>query len=359
MRIAYDVTPTCHRHRSGVARYAVDLADALLALGEGVEPWCRLSRWRKRAWCHRPGGVRIRWYQEGLWPWRCGADVAHGTDVRVPAWGPCARVATIHDVFHCLPIAAGWSTPEFAERARRHYRQAAERAHLLVAVSEASRLDAIAHVGVDPSRIVAVPHGIGARFASQPPEARAAARAALGLPQQYLLYVGAIAIRKNLPALVRAFAASPLRGCMPLVLAGGASDASAAVAAAVRECGLAAEVRLADFVPDEHLPGIYAAAAAVCLPSLYEGFGLPVLEAMACGAPVMTSDRGALAEIAGGHAQTADPGSVEAMAAALARAVDLSAEARARAQAHARSFTWERCARGHLAAYRRAIELRG
>jgi glycosyltransferase involved in cell wall biosynthesis len=359
MRIAYDVTPTCHRHRSGVARYAVDLAEALVAAGEQVEPWCRLSRWRKRGWCHRPGGAAIRWYQEGLWPWRCGAEVVHGTDVRVPGWGPCARVATIHDVFHCLPMAVGWSSPAFAARARVHYVQSAARAHLLVAVSEATRQDVIAHLGVDPARIVAVPHGIDGRFAPQSPEAVAAARSALGLPEGYLLYVGAIAIRKNLPALVRAYAASTLRGRLPLVLAGGASDASAAVAEAVRACALGDLVRVVDFVPDAHLPGLYAGAAAVCLPSLYEGFGLPVLEAMACGAPVFTSDRGALAEVAGGHAVTADPDSVEAMAAALPRALDLSAAARARAQAHARTFTWARCAQGHLAAYRRAIELRG
>jgi glycosyltransferase involved in cell wall biosynthesis len=114
-----------------------------------------------------------------------------------------------------------------------------------------------------------------------------------------------------------------------------------------------------DFVPDRHLPGLYAGAAAVCLPSLYEGFGFPVVEAMACGAPVLTSDRGSLAEVAAGHAVTADPASVEALAAGLERAVELPAAARAAAQAHARGFTWERCAQGHLAAYRRAVELRG
>jgi len=352
MWIAYDVTPTCTPQRSGVPRYCAYLADALGALGERVTPWCRISRWRERAHAHRPGRERVRWWQDGLWPRRSGADVVHGTDVRIPRVPGPARVATFHDVFHCLPGSEAWASPEGRERVRRRYAESAARAHALCTVSAATRDDFLARFDFPAERIVVTPPGIRAVFRPHGAGELAALRAELDLPDGYVLAVGALAIRKNLPALIRAWAASRLRAHLALVLAGQPSDDAAAVHAAAREVGArAGEVRILTFVPDRLMPALYAGAAVFACASWYEGFGVPLLEAMASGAPVATSGRGALAEVAGGHAALADPARVDSLATALEASADMGEEARAAARAHAAGFTWERTARATREAY--------
>jgi glycosyltransferase involved in cell wall biosynthesis len=353
MKIAFDVTPTCSVHRSGVGRYVVSLADALCAAGADLRPWCRLSRWRKRGLVHRPTGTGLNWFQGRAWPLWTGCDVVHGTDVRTPA-RRCARVATIHDVFHLLPDSARWSTPAFAKRARRHYAEAVALNHLLIAVSESTRQDLIRLLGADPARVVAIPHGIDPRFA---PCAAEALRARLKLPPRYVLFVGALAIRKNVPGLIRAWAASRLSEDHALVLAGQPSDDAEAVAAAIRDHARGAGVIRLDYVADADLPALYSGAAVFAFPSFGEGFGLPVLEAMACGVPVATSAAGSLAEVAAGHGVTAAPQDPQAFARALEQAAALPSSARAAARAHAASFTWAATAQQTITAYALALRI--
>ena len=353
MKIAFDVTPTCSAHRSGVGRYVVSLADALCAAGADLRPWCRLSRWRKRALVHRPHGRAPTWFQGQAWPLWSDIDLVHGTDVRTPARS-CARVATIHDVFHLLPDSAAWSTPAFAERARRHYAEAVARNHLLIAVSEATRQDLILRVGADPARVVAIPHGIEARFA---PVDSAAVCTRLKLPPRYVLFVGALAIRKNVPGLIRAWAASRLSEDHALVLAGQPSDDAKAVTAAINDQTRHSPIIRLDYVADADLPALYSGAAVFAFPSFGEGFGLPILEAMACGTPVATSAAGSLGEVAAGHGVTAAPQDIQGFATALERAAALSPAERAAARDHARSFTWAAAAERTRAAYALALRL--
>jgi glycosyltransferase involved in cell wall biosynthesis len=359
MRIAYDISPTCTRSRSGVPRYCAYLADALGALGERVTPWCRVSRWRARAEAHRPGGAPPRWWLDGVWPLRSGADVVHGTDVRIPRVAGPARVATFHDVFHCLPGSETWASAAGRERVRKRYAESAARAHAICTVSAATRDDLTARFAFPAERIVVTPPGIRPCFRPHGAAELSATRAELDLPVGYVLAVGALAVRKNLPALVRAWAASRLRGKMALVLAGQPSDDADAVREALRAVGASpAEARVLEFVPDRLMPALYAGAAVFACASWYEGFGVPLLEAMASGVPVATSDRGALAEVAGGHAALADPARIDSLAAALEAAAELPAAAREAARAHAAGFTWERTARATREAYAIAIAAR-
>jgi glycosyltransferase involved in cell wall biosynthesis len=224
----------------------------------------------------------------------------------------------------------GWYSDAYVRWQRFVLPRIARRARLVVTVSAFSRDELRDLLGVEAA---VVPGGVGERFT--PTADAEAARAALGLDRPYVLTVASRTARKNLGALEES--ARRLRGAgMELVAAGGDRPQFRA------EAGASA-VRALGHVPDEHLPGLYAGALCFVLPSVYEGFGLPCLEAMACGTPVVAADAGALPETCGGAALLADPHDP----AAIADAVDRAAGDELLAAAgivRAAGFTWERTA---------------
>ena len=223
-----------------------------------------------------------------------------------------------------------WYSPTYAAWQRRILPALARRALHVVTVSEFSRGELIELLGLSPDRVTVVPGGVDERFS---PRADAqAARATLGLTRPYVLCVASQTARKHLQALV------PLARHVDVVVAGGHRPQFA------REEGLDGLRRLGA-VPDALLPGLYAGAEAFALPSLYEGFGLPLLEAMACGTPVVCSDTGALPETAGGAARLAAPGQVAEAARELLGDEAEKARLRAEGVERARRFSWERTAR--------------
>ena len=263
----------------------------------------------------------------------------HETNHAAPRFrGPI--VVTIHDL-------ATVRFPETQEAARaRHFARAlgrgAHHAARIATPTEAIAREVIDVLGLPRDRVRAIPHGVAPGFTPQ--GARRPRR------RPYVLYVGALNARKGLDTLLAAFAALPerLRGEHDLVLAGprepGAPDLRHAT--------------LLGYVPDADLPALLRSAAAFCYPSLYEGFGLPLLEAMACGVPSVASDDPALVEVAAGaalHAPRADPA---ALAAALERALDdqtLRSDLSRLGPLRAAGFTWERSASEHLRLYREAL----
>jgi glycosyltransferase involved in cell wall biosynthesis len=232
------------------------------------------------------------------------------------------------------------------------------RARRIITVSEFSRRDLSDAYDVPLERITAIPNGVNTAFRPLP-DARQLAAERLGLSEGYVLFVGALAPRKNVVALLEAFGrVARLGGVHQLVLAGADRGSGAATRRRAEELGLSGRIRLLGHVAEADLPALYGAAHAVCVPSLYEGFGLPALEAMACGTPVIASKTTGLGEAVGDAALTFDPRAVEEIADALERVLGdpllrerLVESGRERAAA----FTWRRSAEATAQVYREAL----
>jgi glycosyltransferase involved in cell wall biosynthesis len=232
-------------------------------------------------------------------------------------------------------------------------------ADAVVTVSHSARRDLLRYHRLPPDRVSVVHEAAGPGFEPiADRSARARIRLRYGLPERFVLYVGAIEPRKNLPRLMEAFAMARARGIPhELVCVGPYGWSSQDLYACIDRLGLRRSVHFTGYVPVDDLPVIYNLGELFVFPSLYEGFGLPVVEAMACGTPVITTKTSSLEEIAAGAAETVDPRDVEALADALvlvasdeARREDL----RSRGLARAREFSWSRTAKDMLGVYGRA-----
>jgi len=276
---------------------------------------------------------------------RDGIDVFLSPYYKRPLAARCPTVITIHDLFFIgYP---GHSRPVYDAAMTSLARLYARGAAAIVADSEHSRRAIVARLGLATDRITVIPVGLGREFGPATPTA--AQRARYGLGARYVLYVGNFLPHKNLPRVLRAWAAlpAPLRSGCRLVLAGGDRAGRAPLASLVTTLGLDASVGFAGLVADQDLPALYGGAIALVLPSLEEGFGLPALEAMACGAPVIASRRGALPEVVDDAGLLVDPEDERALAAALVRVLgsgDERAVLARRGLARAARYTAERTA---------------
>jgi alpha-1,3-rhamnosyl/mannosyltransferase len=267
-------------------------------------------------------------------------------------------VVTIHDLSVLLH-------PEWhpAERVR-HYQQRFHRglarcAHIL-AVSDFTRREVIATLGWPPQRVTRAYNGVRPRMRPLWADVVHSTLHQLGLPPRYLLHVGTIEPRKNLTMLIHAYGALPatLRESCPLVLAGGWGWNHAEIGQLLENDGRRLGVRHVGYLPERDLPAVYNGALALVFPSLYEGFGLPVVEMMACAGAVLASTADALVELAGGQAHLIDPNDTDGWREAMARAItdaDWRATLRAGATRRVAHLTWEACATDAVNVYRSVI----
>ena len=285
-------------------------------------------------------------------------DVFHGLDqLGIPLFTRGAKyVVTIHDV---IPLIL----PQFVTL--KHHLvvssalwRVSRQADVVIAPSEVTREDIVRHLGVARDRIVVIPWGCEDRFRPVgDPERLEAVRKKYGLPSRYLLFVSTLEPKKNLVTLLRAFAL--LRASRPdhdlrLVAAGRKGWLYDDIFEAVDALGLREDVIFTGFVDDDDLPDLYRGALLFVFPSLYEGFGLPILEAMASGIPVIASNTSSIPEVAGDAAMLVDPRNPEAIAEGIARVLSdegLRAELQRRGLARAKEFSWETVAQKTLDVY--------
>ena len=282
-----------------------------------------------------------------------GIDVLHHpVTVPIPRIPDVPTVVTVYDLQH-REMPRLFSRPERAYR-RWAYEGAARRADLVLTTSEYSRERLVEIAGISPDRVVAVPMGIDAeRFRPEPTPTDATLAERLSLPERYVVYPANLWPHKNHDRLVDAFGRVKDRG-LHLVLTGQVYGREAALRERARRAGVEERVHHLGFLAAGDVPSLYRGAVAMVFPSLYEGFGAPPLEAMACGCPVASSTRGSLAEVIGAAALTFDPESVDAISAAITRvAGDDSLRARLRAEGPVRAsaFNWAEAARRHAELY--------
>lgn len=307
--------------------------------------------------------VRILW-EQALQPWavrRAGLDLLHGLAYVLPLWLTVPAVVTIYDL-------TVFQVPDRFRSANRSYlrlmtRLSARRARMVCAISESTRGDIVRRLGVPRERVKVVYPGCDPQFAPPAADEVAAFRARRGLPERFVLYLGTLEPRKNVPALIRAFAevvrADRREFQHHLVLAGAKGWHYADVFAEVERLGLQDRVHFPGFVPADEQPLWYAAAEVFVYPSLYEGFGLPVLEAMACGTPVLTSNAASLPEVVGTAGLTVAPQNESALAEHLRRLLQepaLRAALREGGLQRARSFSWLAAAHAQTRVYRAVLD---
>jgi glycosyltransferase involved in cell wall biosynthesis len=410
MKIGLDVT-ILHIAQAGVFYYHYNLARALLALEPAAHDYVLVDYEPNHGNWHRPaeldtlgaphartlhlGGLRHRRLSrlavmqrppleplarvvDGvlLYPWGKAAeavmrrqldrhladlDVFHTSDVLTYAPPGVKNVATIHDLTPLL-------FPELHTRETREIHSAklnaaAERADAIIAVSESTRRDAVALLGLDPARVFTVHEGVDQAFRPLRNDEIRPVLARHGLePGGYLLHVGTIEPRKNLVRLVEAYARlrRDVRPPAPsLALAGATGWLFREVFDRVKALGLHDHVRFLGQVSTAELPALFNGARLFVFPSLYEGFGLPVLEAMACGAPVITSNVSSLPELTDGAAVLVDPADSVGLAEAMGRLLEDAAERerlRAAGLTRAAGFSWEKAAWETVQLYQRIVD---
>jgi glycosyltransferase involved in cell wall biosynthesis len=338
LRIALDATYSVGENLSGVGVYSRELLRGLAASGfaEAWEWFYRSQRyWRARS-TPVPSNVRRRFLAEAFGS--RSADLFHGLNQRLPRRRFRRQVATFHDLF---VLSAEYSTAEFRARFAAQARHAAENADLIIAVSTFTAGQVTEFLGVPPGRIRVVRHGITPR--TIPAISR----------EDVVLCVGAIQRRKNQAELVKSFAAMP--GDWSLVLAGSEGYEAAETRKAIEDSPARDRIKITGYVSEEELAAWYGRARIFAFPSLDEGFGMPILEAMAAGVPVVTGNRSALPEVVGDAALIIDPARGDDLADALQLlATDevKRTELIRRGLERAEMFSWQKACQETLQVYR-------
>jgi glycosyltransferase involved in cell wall biosynthesis len=341
LRIALDATYSLGDALSGVGVYSRELINGLAASGfaEGWDWFYRSPRYWRTWFKSTPPNVRIR--RLSAHRGDRTASLFHGLNQRLPELRFRRQVATFHDLF---VLSGDYSTPEFRDRFAAQARAAAAAADLIIAVSAFTARQVEHYLNVPASRIRVIHHGVVARPVPDIPR------------EKVILCVGAIQRRKNQMALVRAFRAAPAD--WTLVLAGSHGYEAEAALREIANSPARDRIKITGYIAEDEIARWYAKASIFAFPSLDEGFGMPVLEAMAAGVPVIAGNRSSLPEVCGDAAMLVDPSSDEELTDgvnSLARDEQLRLKMASSGKIHAARFRWENAVQATIAVYKELL----
>lgn len=377
MKITFDISPYVHHH-AGLGRYAGELLAAMQEIAPQNEYLGLYHATREMSVDGELHDLKTTRVPLGAKPWRMSvllayyarlnmdrwlpsSDIFHGTDHLLPPLENSRAVFTIHDLIfrffpeYHLPLNRWFldlMLPKFMQRA-----------DAIIAVSENTKRDVVRLMNIPAEKIFVIYEGVNPSF--RPIENREAlerARAAYNLPARFILFFSTIEPRKNLVTLLDAYAGLLKQNSdiSPLVVMGRKGWLYQATLQHIHDLGLTERVILTDWVRGEDVAAVINLATVFVFPSLYEGFGLTPLEAMACGTPVISSNASSLPEVIGDAGILIEPRDAHGFAQAITRVLNddaLRQELRARGLKQARQFTWERAARETLALYERVMQI--
>lgn len=344
----------CHLDKmDGQYHYTAFLSDRRFTTGGGMALY--FARWP----IYKPV-ARVMWEQIAQ-PWvlhQKRIDLLHGLAFVTPLLSPCPTVVTIFDLSFLR-------FPESFRRANRAYLRlftplSARRAQRVIAISEHTKRDVVHLLGVPAEKVEVIYCGVEPEFYPRSRAEVQAFRQQKGLPERFVLFVGTLEPRKNVRRLIEAYAQIRDLG-VKLVIVGGKGWLYGDIFASVERLGLSSEVLFAGYVPAEELPLWYNAAELFVFPSLYEGFGLPPLEAMACGTPVVSSNAASLPEVIGEAGLLVAPQDAEGLTEAMRRVLgdqSLREQLRERGLRQARQFSWEKAAQQTITVYQQVLGTR-
>lgn len=373
MRVGLDGIPLAAA-RTGVGHYTFELARHL-ALIDPSDSFELLSPFtfsppiaaeelppNLRAVSLKVNSVRRRWFAVGL-PLHLrhsGIDLFHGTNYEIPLWSKSAKILTIHDL--SILLHADTHEGHLVRRGRRRLPAMARAADCIITPSQAIKKQVAQHLGIAAARIVIIPDAPRSVFKPLSFEETVDARERFGIDRDFILFAGTIEPRKNLKTLLQAYEEIlSLKSSSPqLVVAGKKGWLSDDLLTHVNALSLNDHLRFTGYVSDDDLRALYSSCRVFVYPSLYEGFGLPLLEAMACGAPVITSDVPTIIETTGrAAARHVPPLDASSLARSIVGLLENESERQYLSSAglkHVQDFSWERVAHSTLEVYRDVLK---
>ncbi len=355
---------------TGIPNYMRYLIDGLAKLELSSHKVFLLSRQPIFADDSLPGHFSqavVRWPFKRGWnsfalPWmvkRLSLNVMHLPAFSTPYFAPCPLVVTIHDLAYLMyPECCQRETVQYLSRKVPH---ALRKASAVITPTATVKKEIVVHYGFPQEKIFPVWHGVSPRFKILPQETVAKVKSELSLPEPFILFVGTVEPRKNLGRLIEAYGKAVAHGLKHfLVIAGTRGWLCEEIYQLPHKLGIEKRVLFLGYVLDELLPALYNAADIFIYPSLYEGFGLPVLEAMACGKPVIASKISSLSEVVGEAGMLVEPLDTDAIASAMLFLAENPEAKRSIAQKgleRVKEFSWEKTARETVRVYEEALKL--
>ncbi|MFH2050593.1 MAG: glycosyltransferase family 1 protein [bacterium] len=359
--IGIDASPVCNATPTGIARYTKNLIDSLLARPEmgtqfEIDLLYRLSRFKKRDLRYLPDNSNVHWFLGNSLFRNRKYEIVHSTDTTVVDWKRTIKMATVYDLTIFIKENKKHirTSKSFYDIKWEKMKNCAKRADAIIVISQSTKSDFLKFFNFHENNIFTVYPGIEPIYFdnNKPLLDRDELKTLFKIKREYLLFVGVISYRKNCLGLIQAYYQSGTYKDYDLVLAGGTGPGMDNIIGLIDKLGLKEHVILTGYVPDSVLPSLYNMAKAFVFPTFYEGFGIPIIEAMLCRTPVMIGNKGSAPEISDGLAVQVNPCDTDSIAEGIKRVLQVDNEQIEKAYHHARQFTWESSAGQILNIYR-------